>query len=102
MTEKRLAVLTGDNHEHLTLDLPCESVFGVGQCLVEICGPNAEIEDKVAKGHKAAPRRRERLLRAQSGIASCECLRSREPSDRSTIQLLWRAKLLCRHRIAPT
>ncbi len=52
MTEKRLAVLTGDNPENLTLDLPCETVFSVGQRKVETRGPYTEIEHEVAEGHK--------------------------------------------------
>ncbi|WP_299950319.1 nucleoside deaminase [uncultured Ruegeria sp.] len=51
MTEKRLAVLTGDNEENLTLDLPCETVFAAGQRTVETRGPFAEIEEEVAEGH---------------------------------------------------
>lgn len=52
MTEKRLAVLTGDNPENLTLDLSCETVFAAGQRPVAVRGPFAEIEDEVAEGHK--------------------------------------------------
>ncbi len=52
MTEKRLAVLTGDNPENLTLDLPCEAVFGAGQRRVETRGPFPEIEEEVAEGHR--------------------------------------------------
>ncbi|MCA0939510.1 nucleoside deaminase [Yangia mangrovi] len=52
MTEKRLAVLTGDNPENLTLDLPCEEVFRAGQRKVETRGPYSEIEEEVAEGHR--------------------------------------------------
>ncbi|MBE3639943.1 nucleoside deaminase [Mangrovicoccus algicola] len=52
MTEKRLAVLTGDNPENLTLDLPCETVFAAGQRPVAVRGPFPEIEDEVAEGHR--------------------------------------------------
>lgn len=52
MTEKRLAVLTGDNPENLTLDLSCETVFAAGQRKVETRGPFAEIEEEVAEGHQ--------------------------------------------------
>jgi tRNA(Arg) A34 adenosine deaminase TadA len=52
MTEKRLAVLTGDNPENLTLDLPCEKVFGAGQRKVRTRGPYVEVEGLVAEGHK--------------------------------------------------
>lgn len=51
MTEKRLAVLTGDNEENLTLDLSCETVFAVGQRKVKTRGPFSEIEEEVAAGH---------------------------------------------------
>lgn len=52
MTEKRLAVLTGDNPENLTLDVPCETVFSAGQRKVKTRGPYVELEDEVAEGHK--------------------------------------------------
>ncbi|WP_353473566.1 nucleoside deaminase [Salipiger sp. H15] len=52
MTEKRLAMLTGDNPENLTLDLPCEEVFRAGQRKVETRGPYVEIEEEVAEGHR--------------------------------------------------
>ncbi len=52
MTEKRLAVLTGDNPENLTLDLSCETVFKAGRRKVETRGPFSEIEEDVAEGHK--------------------------------------------------
>ena len=52
MTEKRLAVLIGDNPENLTLDLPCETVFATGHRRVETRGPFREIEEEVAEGHR--------------------------------------------------
>lgn len=52
MTEKRLAVMTGDNPENLTLDLPCEAVFEAGQRKVETRGPFVEVEEEVAEGHR--------------------------------------------------
>ncbi|MGV6804997.1 MAG: nucleoside deaminase [Ruegeria sp.] len=52
MTEKRLAELTGDNPENLTLDLSCERVFRAGQRTVETRGPYIEIENEVAEGHR--------------------------------------------------
>ena len=51
MTEKRLAVITGDNPENLTLDLPCKRVFSAGQRKTEVRGPFPEIEEEVAEGH---------------------------------------------------
>lgn len=52
LTEKRLAVLTGDNEENLTMDLPCRTVFTAGQRPVAVRGPFAELEDQIAAGHK--------------------------------------------------
>jgi len=52
ITEKRLAVLTGNNPENLTLDLPCETVFASGHRHVETRGPFDEIEGEVAEGHR--------------------------------------------------
>ena len=52
MTEKRLAVLTGDNPENLTLDLFCETVFEAGQRRVETRDPFAALEEKDAEGHR--------------------------------------------------
>jgi len=52
MTEKRLAVLTGNNPENLTLDLSCEEVFCAGQRPVATRGPFSEIEEEVAEGHR--------------------------------------------------
>ncbi len=52
ITEKRPAVLTGDNPENLTLNLSCETVFSAGRRTVETRGPYSEIEDEVAKGHQ--------------------------------------------------
>lgn len=52
MTEKKLAVLTGDNPENLTLDLPCKTVFNAGQRKVKTRGPFIEIEEEVAEGHR--------------------------------------------------
>ncbi|NKB22198.1 MAG: nucleoside deaminase [Alphaproteobacteria bacterium] len=52
MTEKRLAVLTGENPENLTLNLSCEDVFAAGQRKVSTRGPFSELEEEVAEGHK--------------------------------------------------
>ncbi len=52
MTEKRLAELTGDNPENLTLDLNCRNVFASGQRGVEVRGPFAELESEIVEGHK--------------------------------------------------
>lgn len=50
MTEKRLAVPTGDNPENLRLDMPCEQVFATGQRKVETRGPFAELEARSRRG----------------------------------------------------
>lgn len=52
MTEKRLAVITGDNPENLTLDMSCEKVFKAGQREVKTRGPFAELEEEIAEGHR--------------------------------------------------
>lgn len=52
MTEKRLAELTGDNPENLTMDLPCRTVFDAGQRKTEIRGPFPELEAEIAKSHE--------------------------------------------------
>lgn len=51
LTEKRLAELTGDNPENLTMDLPCDNVFGAGQRKVDIRGPFPEIEQEIVAAH---------------------------------------------------
>lgn len=52
MTEKRLAQITGDNEENLTMDLDCRSVFNAGQRRTEVRGPYPELEDEIAKSHE--------------------------------------------------
>ena len=52
MTEKRLAELTGDNPENLTIDMPCHRVFDAGQRKVEVVGPFAELEAEIARVHE--------------------------------------------------
>lgn len=52
MTEKRLASLTGNNPENLTMDMPCRTVFAAGQRRVEVRGPFAELEDEIALAHQ--------------------------------------------------
>ncbi|KAJ6126886.1 hypothetical protein N7523_002498 [Penicillium sp. IBT 18751x] len=49
-SEKTLQTLTGPgNTENLTLDLPCRGIFVAGQFQVEVVGPLAEWEEKVAE-----------------------------------------------------
>jgi tRNA(Arg) A34 adenosine deaminase TadA len=52
LSEKRLAELTGDNPENLTLDLDCREVFAAGQRRVEVRGPFPELESEIAEGHR--------------------------------------------------
>lgn len=52
MTEKRLAELTGDNPENLTMDMPCHRVFDAGQRKVEVVGPFAALEAEIALAHE--------------------------------------------------
>ncbi|WBL34559.1 nucleoside deaminase [Sinirhodobacter sp. HNIBRBA609] len=52
LTEKRLAELTGDNPENLTLDLSCLQVFAAGRRQVAVRGPYPELEPDIIKGHE--------------------------------------------------
>ena len=52
LTEKRLAELTGENPENLTLDLECRTVFAAGRRNVEVRGPFAEIAAEIVEVHK--------------------------------------------------
>ena len=51
LTEKRLAELTGDNPENLTLDIACRNVFAAGKRAVDVRGPYAELEGETVAGH---------------------------------------------------
>lgn len=51
LTEKRLAQLTLDNPENLTLDLTCHKVFEAGQRKVETRGPFPELEAQIVADH---------------------------------------------------
>ena len=53
MTEKRLGELTGDDPENPTQDLDCRTVFASGRRMVTVSGPFIELEDAIAKQHKA-------------------------------------------------
>ena len=53
MTEKRLGELTGDDPENPTQDLDCRTVFASGRRMVTVRGPFIELEDAIAKQHKA-------------------------------------------------
>ena len=52
LSEKRLAELTGDNPENLTLDLSCHAVFAAGRRKVTVRGPFPELEEEIVSGHK--------------------------------------------------
>ncbi|WP_315927757.1 nucleoside deaminase [Mesorhizobium sp. SP-1A] len=49
--EKRLAELTGDNPENLTMNLSCHEVFAAGQRKVEVRGPYPELENEIVADH---------------------------------------------------
>jgi tRNA(Arg) A34 adenosine deaminase TadA len=51
LTEKRLAELTGDNPENLTLDLSCHQVFAAGRRPVAVRGPFPALEDEIVRDH---------------------------------------------------
>ena len=52
LSERRLAELTGDNPENLTLDLSCHQVFAAGRRHVAIRGPFPELEEEIVNDHK--------------------------------------------------
>lgn len=52
LAEKRLAELTGDNPENLTMDLTCRRIFDAGQRKVQVRGPYPELEAEIVDGHK--------------------------------------------------
>lgn len=52
LTEARLAELTGDNPENLTLDLSCRDVFSAGRRTVDVRGPFPELEQEIVKDHE--------------------------------------------------
>lgn len=51
LSERRLAEMTGDNPENLTLDLPCREVFKAGRWHVDVKGPVPEVEKEVVAPH---------------------------------------------------
>ena len=51
LTEHRLAELTGDNPENLTLDLSCTTVFAAGRRPVAVRGPFPELEAEILRDH---------------------------------------------------
>jgi len=52
VTEQRLAELTGDNPENLTMSLPCRTILSAGQRKVEVRGPFPELEEEIVEIHK--------------------------------------------------
>ncbi|MGI9354388.1 MAG: nucleoside deaminase, partial [Rhizobiaceae bacterium] len=52
LTEKRLAQLTGNNPENLTLDLSCHKVFAAGQRKTGVRGPFDELEEDIVAHHR--------------------------------------------------
>ncbi|MDG6094403.1 nucleoside deaminase [Acetobacter sp. AN02] len=52
MSEKRLAILTGDNPENLTMNMPCRQVFEAGQRKVCVAGPADTLEGRIIRAHQ--------------------------------------------------
>jgi tRNA(Arg) A34 adenosine deaminase TadA len=52
LTEKRLAELTGDNPENLTMDLTCHRVLAAGQREIAVRGPYPELEAEIVAAHE--------------------------------------------------
>jgi len=52
MSEARLAELTGDNPENLTMSLPCRKVLGAGQRKIAVEGPFPDLEDAIVHAHQ--------------------------------------------------
>lgn len=52
VTERRLAELTGDNPENLTMSLPCRTILSAGQRKIEVRGPIPELEEETVEIHK--------------------------------------------------
>lgn len=52
LAERRLATLTGDNPENLTMDLTCHRVFEAGQRKVTVKGPFPQLEEEIVETHK--------------------------------------------------
>ncbi|MGF7048974.1 tRNA(Arg) A34 adenosine deaminase TadA [Paenibacillus sp. DS2015] len=51
ITEKRLAELTGDDEQNLTLNLPCTEVFARGRKNIKVIGPFPELEQETVAVH---------------------------------------------------
>ncbi len=52
MSETRLAELTGDNPENLTMSLPCRTVLAAGQRPVIVAGPFPDLEAAILRSHQ--------------------------------------------------
>jgi tRNA(Arg) A34 adenosine deaminase TadA len=52
ISELRLAELTGDDEQNLTLNLPCRIVFAAGRKKVIVIGPFPELEEEVLAVHE--------------------------------------------------
>lgn len=52
ISEKRLAELTGDDEQNLTLDLPCTEVFARGRKNIKVIGPFPELEQETVAVHE--------------------------------------------------
>ncbi len=52
LSERRLLELTGNHEENPTLDLPCRSVFAVGQKAIEVIGPVVAMQEEISALHR--------------------------------------------------
>lgn len=52
ISEHRLAELTGDDEQNLTLDMPCRDILARGRKPIEVVGPFPEIEHEVVAVHE--------------------------------------------------
>lgn len=52
ISEHRLAELTGDDEQNLTLDLPCRDILARGRKPIEVVGPFSEVEQEVVAVHE--------------------------------------------------
>lgn len=51
ISEKELLVITGDDPQNPTFDLPCREIFARGQKRIEVIGPFPELADEIAAVH---------------------------------------------------
>jgi len=52
ISEKELLILTGNNKQNPTLDLPCRKIFERGQKEIKVKGPISEIAEDILEIHR--------------------------------------------------